>query len=156
HLALGDLYAAQRKLKQAETQYETAYQRNKTSPLVIAGGANAALEAHDMPLAKRWLDRADTAANENPQVMRERQRYLTWTGKYDEAAKLGRRVIQAMPRDQEGAVYLAYDLYYLGQYNEALELATKYDSILQRNGDLALIMGYVHVRSHQLPEALTD
>jgi tetratricopeptide (TPR) repeat protein len=156
HLALGDLYASQRNFKPAEIQYEAAYQRVRTNPLVIAGGTNAALEAHDLPLAKRWLDRADAGANENPHVMRERQRYLTWTGKYQEAAQLGRRVIEALPRDQEGAVYLAYDLYYLGQYDEAFRLATKYDSILQNNGDLALIMGYVHVRSKQLPEALAD
>ena len=115
--------------------------------LIVAGGANAALEAHNLDLAKQWLDRATGAMNDNPQVMRERQRYLTWTGGYQEAADLGSKVIERLPRDPQAPVYLAYDLYYLGRYDEALALATKYDPILPNNRDLALIEGYVHARA---------
>ena len=92
-----------------------------------AGGANAALEAHNLDLAKQWLDRASGAINDNPQVMRERQRYLTWTNGYQEAADLGFKVIERLPHDPQAPVYLAYDLYYLGRYNEAMALAKKYD-----------------------------
>ncbi len=90
--------------------------------LVIAGGANAALEAHNINLAQRWLDRASAKANTSPQVKRERERYLTFKGEYAESAKLGYEVIAKLPNDREGVVYLAYDLYYLGRYDEALAL----------------------------------
>ena len=123
---------------------------------IVAGGANAALEAHNLDLAKQWLDRATGAMNDNPQVMRERQRYLTWTGGYQEAADLGSKVIERLPRDPQAPVYLAYDLYYLGRYDEALALAIKYDSILPNNRDLALIEGYVHARAGAYQQALED
>jgi tetratricopeptide (TPR) repeat protein len=156
YLALGDLYGSEKKFHAAQVKYEAAYQRMPSNPLIVAGGANAALEEHDLDLAKKWLDRAQGTMNDNPQVMRERERYLTWTGEYGEAAGLGYKVIEKLPRDPEAPVYLAYDLYYLGRYDDALSLATKYDSMLPRNRDLALIAGYVHVRSHQYQEALGD
>jgi tetratricopeptide (TPR) repeat protein len=156
YVALGDLYASERKFDLAEKNYEAAYQRAPGQALIVAGGTNAALESHQLDLAKVWLSRAKGAMNENPQVMREHQRYLTWTGHYKEAADLGFKVIEKLPRDPQAPVYLAYDLYYLGRYQEALDLAIKYDSILPNNRDLALIEGYVHVRSGKLHEALAD
>ena len=48
YLALGDLYTAERKFQPAETNYESAYQRMPDNALVIAGGANAAIEAHNI------------------------------------------------------------------------------------------------------------
>jgi len=156
YLALGDLNSSKRDFRAAETNYEAAYQRVKNNALIIAGGANAALEAHSLDLAKQWLDRASGTVNDNPHVMRERQRYLTWTNGYQEAADLGFKVIEHLPHDPQAPVYLAYDLYYLGRYNDALELATKYDSILPNNRDLALIEGYVHARAGAYEEALAD
>jgi tetratricopeptide (TPR) repeat protein len=156
HLALGDLYSSQKELDKAEASYEAAYKHNQTNPLIVAGAANAALEAHKLELAKTWLDRARGPMNNNPEVMRERQRYLTWKGQYQEAADLGFKVIEKLPRDREAPVYLAYDLYYLRRYDEAFDLATKYDSILPNNRDLALIEGYVHTRRGQNEEALAD
>lgn len=156
YLALGDLHTATRDFKEAETNYEAAYQRNPKNPLIVAGGANASLEAHNLDLTKRWLDRASGPMNENPHVMRERQRYLTWKGEYEEAARLGSEVLKQMPRDREAPVYLAYDLYYLGRFQEALEVATRYDSILPNDKDLALVAGYVHVREGQPEQALAD
>jgi tetratricopeptide (TPR) repeat protein len=156
YLALGDLYASTRDFKEAETNYEAAYDRNPNHPLVIAGGANASLEAHNLELTKRWLDRAVGPMQESPQVMRERQRYLTWKGQYQEAAQLGTKVLEQLPRDRQAPVYLAYDLYYLGRYQEALDLATRYEPILPNNKDLALVAGYVHVRDGKLQDALAD
>jgi tetratricopeptide (TPR) repeat protein len=155
-LALGDLYAAERIFDKAQTSYENAYTYNKTNPLIISGATNAALEAHDLDLAKVWLDRSSEKMNHNPQVMRERQRYLTWKGQYQEAADLGAKVLDKLPRDRQAPVYLAYDLYYLGRYQEALELATRYETILPNNRDLALIAGYVHTRNGAQEEALAD
>ncbi len=78
YLALGDLYTAAGNPKAAEADYENAYQRMPTNSLIVAAGANAALEAHNQDLAKQWLDRAKGKMNDSPQVSRERERYLTW------------------------------------------------------------------------------
>ncbi|MBS1852885.1 MAG: tetratricopeptide repeat protein [Acidobacteria bacterium] len=156
HLALGDLYSAERNYAQAEASYAAAYPLDPKNPLVIAGATNAALEAHDLGLAKAWLDRSHGVMNDNPAVMRERQRYLTWKQQYQEAADLGAKVLEKLPRDRQAPVYLAYDLYYLGRYQEALEVANKYDALLPNNRDLALIAGYVHTRNGRQQEALTD
>ncbi|HEY1265337.1 MAG TPA: tetratricopeptide repeat protein [Terriglobales bacterium] len=156
HLALGDLYLAERQFDKALASYQAAYKYNQSNPLIVAGGANAALESHHLDLAKTWLDRAKGPMSSNADVMRERQRYLTWKGEYQEAADLGYKVLEKVPADKEAPVYLAYDLYYLHRYDEAFDLATKYDSILPKNRDLALIEGYVHVRRSMNEEALAD
>jgi tetratricopeptide (TPR) repeat protein len=156
YLALGDLHTSARDFHAAESDYENAYQRMPGNPLVIAAGANAALESHNQDLAKRWLDRAKGKMNDSPQVSRERERYLTLKGDYAEAAKLGEAVIAKLPHDREGVVYLAYDLYYLGRYGDALALVTKYEPILSNDKDLALIAGYVHAHNGQSREALAD
>ena len=155
-IALGDLYSAERIFDKAQTSYENAYKRNKTNPLIISGGTNAALESRNLDLAKTWLDRATDTMNNHTDVMRERQRYLTWKGQYASAAELGFKVLERLPRDREAPIYLAYDLYYLGRYQEALALAKKYDPILPKNRDLALVEGYIHARSNQHELALDD
>jgi tetratricopeptide (TPR) repeat protein len=156
YMALGDLYTSESNYRLAEANYENAYQRMNSNPLIIAGGANAALESHNADLAKRWLDRAIGKMNDSPQVSRERERYLTLKGDYAQSAKLGYAVLEKLPHDREGAVYLAYDLYYLGRYDEALALVNKYDSILINDKDLPLIAGYVHAHDGQSREALAD
>jgi tetratricopeptide (TPR) repeat protein len=156
YLALGDLYTAERNFRAAETNYENAFQRMPTNALIIAGGANAALEAHNQDLAKHWLDHAQGKMNDSPQVSRERERYLTLKGDYAEAAKLGSAVMEKLPHDREGVVYLAYDLFYLGRYDEALALVTKYEPILPDDKDLPLIAGNVHAHNGQTREALSD
>jgi tetratricopeptide (TPR) repeat protein len=156
YLALGDLYGAERKFSLAETNYEDAYKHMPTNPMIVAGGANAALEAHNLDLAKRWLDRAKGKMKENPQVEREGERYFTWKGDYGEAAKLGQDVLSKLPHDREGVDYLAYDLYYLGRYDDALALVTKYDSIVPNDKDLALIAGEVHAHNGDREQAVKD
>ena len=156
YLALGDLFTAERKFSPAESNYESAFQRMPGNPLIIAGGANAALESHNTNLAQHWLDRASAKANTSPQVMRERERYLTFKGQYAASAKLGYAVTEKLPRDREAAVYLAYDLYYLGRYDEALALVTKYEPILDNDKDLPLIAGNVHVHKGEMNEALKN
>ena len=156
YLALGDLYTAERNFRAAESNYENAYQRMQSNPLIISGAANAALESHNLDLAKRWLDRAKDKMNDSPQVSRERERYLTWKGEYAESAKLGYKVLEKLPNDREGVVYLAYDLYYLGRYDDTKALVVKYDPILTNDKDLALIAGYLHARDGQPRDALAD
>jgi len=156
YLGLGDLFTALNQYPRALEEYEKAYALNATSPLIVAGGANASLESHKLPLAKTWLDRAKGNMNQNPEVMREHERYLTWTGNYAESAKLGRQVIQKLPRDREAPIYLAYDLLYMGQYDNALRLVESYQPILPKEKDLWLIAGYVHTHSEMLTEAVND
>jgi tetratricopeptide (TPR) repeat protein len=156
YLALGDLYTAERNFRSALTNYENAYQRMPSNPLIVAGGANAALESHNPALAESWLARAKGRMNDSPQVSRERERYLTLKGDYAESAKLGYAVLGKLPHDREGVVYLAYDLYYLGRYEDALALVNKYEPILANDKDLPLIAGYVHAHGGQSQEALRD
>src|SRR5579872_777413 len=156
YLALGDLYAAERNFRAAETNYEAAYQRMPTNALVVAGGANAAIESHNLNLAQHWLERANAKMNTSPQVQRERERYLTFKKDYEESAKLGYSVLAKLPNDREGVDYLAYDLYYLGRYDEALALATKYEPILKNDKDLPLIAGNVHAHKGDPQEAVKD
>ncbi len=156
YLALGDLYTAERNFPSAEANYESAYQRMPTNALVVAGAANAALESHNIELAQRWLQRANERMNSSPQVQRERERFLTFKGEYAESAKLGYNVIAKLPNDREGAVYLAYDLYYLGRYDEALALVNKYEPVLPNDKDLPLIAGNVYAHNGDLDLAVKN
>jgi tetratricopeptide (TPR) repeat protein len=156
YLALGDMYTARREFKQAQASYERAHQLNPGNALVFAGGINSALEGHTLPVAKGWIDRANQNILTNPQVMREHERYLTMTGKYQESAQLGYQVIQKLPRDPEAPVYLAYDLLFLNKYDEAMAIVRKFAPILPKDKDLPLIAGYVHTHYGQYQEALQD
>jgi tetratricopeptide (TPR) repeat protein len=156
YLALGDLYTAEGNGRAAETEYENAYQRMPTNPLIVAAGANAALESHNQDLAKQWLDRAKGKMNDSPQVSRERERYLTLKGEYAESAKLGYFVLGKLPHDREGVVYLTYDLYYLDRMDEALALIAKYEPILPDDKDLPLVAGNIHAHNGKLAEALDN
>jgi len=71
-------------------------------------------------LAKRWLDRAQGKLNDSPQVSRERERYLTLKGDLRRRGEAGRVCDCKLPHDREGAVYLAYDLYYLGRLRRSI------------------------------------
>jgi tetratricopeptide (TPR) repeat protein len=156
YLALGDLYTAERDFHGAEANYQKAYQRMPANPLILAGGANAALESHNLDLAQQWLGRSNAKMDSNPQLQREHERYLTFKGQYEESAKLGYSVIAKLPNDREGVDYLAYDLYYLGHYDEALSLVTRYESALPTDKDLPLIAGNVYVRHGDLEAALKN
>ena len=156
YLALGDLYTAEHKFQPAETNYETAYQLMPINGLIVAGGLNAAIESHNMNLAQRWVERATPPMGSVAQLQRERERYLYFKGQFAESAKLGQEVIQKLPNDREGVDYLAYDLYYLGHYDEALALVTKYEPILPKDKDLPLIAGNVHAHNGDRATALKD
>lgn len=158
YLALGDLYTAERDFARAQANYEKAHELAPNNPLVVAGGINSALEAHTLPIAKHWIEIAakNPALDQNPQVMREHERYLTFTGNYAESAELGYKVIEKLPRDPEAPVYLAYDLLFLNRYEEAFEIVRRFEPILPKDKDLRLIAGYVHSHYGQLHDALAD
>ena len=156
YLALGDLYVAERKYEIAESNYENAYKLAPQMPLIVAGGANNGIEWHKLDLAGVWLARAVGSMNDEPHVMRERERYLTWIGKYEESAAVGRKVIQFLPMDRDAAVYLGYDLYNLGRYDELLQLTSKYEVVLPNEANFPLLSGYVEKHRELLPQAIDD
>lgn len=158
YLALGDLYTAMRDFAKAQQNYDKSHSLAPNNALAIVGGVNSALEAQDLPRALEWLNRADASPgmNDVPQVMRERERYLTRTGKYEESAKLGYQVVEKLPKDPEAPVYLAYDLLYLNRYDDAYKIAEKYEQILPKDKDLQLIKGYVHAHEGHPREAEAD
>lgn len=156
YLALGDLYTAERNFSAADKEYETAYRLMPTNALIVSGAANAALESHNLNLAQHWLERANAKMNTNPQLERERERYLFFKGDYAQSAKLGENVLTKLPNDREGVVYLAYDLYNLGRYDEALSLVNRYEPILKNDKDLPLIAGNVYAHHGELQPALKN
>ena len=95
--------------------------------------------------------------NTNPQLMRERERYLTLTGSYAESAALGYKVLEKLPTDPEAPVYLGYDLIFLGKYKEGLAIAEKSTNpILPKDKDLHLIAGHAHRELGFLDESVQD
>ncbi len=156
YLALGDLYTERREFQLAQQSYDKAHQLAPNNPVIVAGGINSALEAHQFQIAKNWIDNSSPAMLENPQVMREHERYLTMTGKYAESAQLGYKVIQKLPRDPEAPVYLGYDLLFLDRYPEAMDIAKRFQPILPKDKDLHLIAGYVDAHNGDFQAAVND
>ena len=109
-----------RSFERADADYQQAYKLAPENPVIIANAANAAIEAQQIKLAGEWVNRAKGKMNDDPRVMRERERYLFHEGNYVESAKLGYKVLQQLPKDRNASVYLAYDLYNLGRYDDVL------------------------------------
>ena len=153
HLALGDMYTARRDFERAEGEYEKAHKLAPRNSLIVAGGMNAAIEAHQFPLAAEWLSRASGEMQQDAQVMREKERYLTWTEKYQESADVGYEAIKKLPRDRDVVVYLGYDLLHLEKYDELLQLTTRYEEVLPKEPALPLLAGYVYKHNGDLDQA---
>ncbi|HUK47534.1 MAG TPA: tetratricopeptide repeat protein [Terriglobales bacterium] len=160
YFALGDLYTSNHKYDRAQSNYEKAHQLAPKNALVVAEGINSALESpgHSLPIAKVWVARAaaDPAINDNPQVMRERERYLTFTGHYQESADLGYKVIEKLPNDPEAPDYLAYDLLFLNRYDDAYKIVQRFEPLKPHDRDMPLIAGYVHAHTGHSREAEAD
>ena len=156
YLALGDMYTATREFGKADVNYQKAYRRSSKNAVVIANGANAAIEARKFDLAKTWVDRATGALNDDPRIMRERERYLFHTGKYLESARLGYQVLRKLPKDRNASVYLGYDLYNLGRYGDVLALTSTYENVLPKEPNFPLLAGHVHKQSGLLDRAQDD
>lgn len=156
YLALGDLYSANRQFPEAQQNYEQAFQRTPNNPLIVSGAMNAALEAHHTAMAKQWLDRTSEGVRQDPQVMREHERYLTMTGNYAESADLGYQVIQKLPKDREAVDYLAYDLLFLKRLDEAMTIVDRYQPVFEDDRDLPLIAGYVRAIHNEYEAAIQD
>lgn len=156
YLALGDLYTATHDFSRADANYEKANKLAPKNAVVIANAANAAIEARQIPLAGRWIERAEGATGDDPRVMRERERYLFHTGNYKESARLGYQVLEKLPKDRNASVYLAYALYNLGRFDDVLAVSAKYESILPKEANFPLLQGHIHRQSQLLNEATAD
>ncbi|HEY6272704.1 MAG TPA: tetratricopeptide repeat protein [Terriglobales bacterium] len=156
YVALGDLYTSLQVFDKAEDNYEKAYKLAPTNTQIIAGGSNAAIDAHQVDLAGDWVARATGVMKNDPRIMRETERYLFLKGKYAESARLGEQAMQKLPHDRDAAVYLAYDYYNLGRYDETLALVSRYETILPKEPNFPLLAGHVHRENQLLQQAIDD
>lgn len=156
HLLLGDLYTSRKDFKKAEESYSKAFALDPKKPLVMAGGMNAAIEAHDLGRAGKWMGRVTNEMEHEPQVLREKERYLSFKGDYQSSADAGREAIKVLPKDRDVVVYLGYDLLHLGKYEELLSLTTQYIDVLPKEPDIPLLQGYVHKHFGQSEQARQD
>jgi tetratricopeptide (TPR) repeat protein len=156
YLALGDLYTARREFKQAQAAYEKGYALAPKNALIVAGGMNAAVESHDLNIGATWLSRTTSDMLEEPQVLREKERYLSFKGEYQQSADAGQQAMKALPQDRDVVVYFGYDLLHLNRYDELLALTQKYEDVLPREPDIPLLAGYVHKHQGLAEEARQD
>lgn len=170
YFALGDLYTSQRQFDRAQASYKKAHELAPNNALLIASGINSALEGpdHELGVAKDWVSTAgaNEAINENPQVLRERERYYSFLAEselatnpsaaqhdFEQSADLGYKAIAKLPRDPEAPVYLAYDLLFLQRYDDAFKVAKQYEAVLPNSRDLPLVEGYVFAHTGHPREA---
>ncbi len=155
-LALGDMYTSRRDFTKAEGAYSKGYTLAPRNPLIVAGGMNAAIEAHKLDLAAIWLSRATNEMQQEPQLLREKERYLSFKGDYRQSADVGREVIKMLPADRDVVVYLGYDLLNLKRYHDLLKLTSQYNEIFPKEPDIPLLAGYVHKHDGLLEDARQD
>jgi tetratricopeptide (TPR) repeat protein len=156
YLALGDMYAARRDFSRAEAAYSKGYELAPGNSLLVAGGMNTAIETQHLPRAAEWLSRATNEMQQEPHLMREKERYLRLKGEYQQSAEVGREAIKKLPTDRDVVVYLGYDLLYLQQYDDLLQLTSKYDAVLPKEPNIPLLAGYAHKHAGQLDQAQKD
>ena len=140
YLALGDLHTATRDFARAEQDYQKAFKIAPSNPVIVANAANAAIEAGQIPVAAKWVSLAKGKMLDDPRVMRERERVLFHQGHFLESARLGEKVLQQLPKDRNASVYLAYDLYNLGRYDDVLSLSERYSGVLPKEANFPLLI----------------
>ena len=156
YMALGDLYTAMKEYPKAQESYEKAHKLAPTNSQIVASGSNAAIEAGKVDLAGQWIARATGAMKNDPRVIRETERYLFLKGRYAESARLGEVAIVKLPHDRDAAVYLGYDYYNLGRYDEVLALVSRYEGVLPKEANFPLLAGHVHKQNQLLQQAIDD
>ena len=70
--------------RRPQAAYSKAYAISSQTPLIVAGGMNAGIEAHNLSLAAQWVHRATTAMANDPQVLREEERLPELQGRLRE------------------------------------------------------------------------
>ncbi len=159
YLALGDLYTARKQYAKAQAAYSKGRERAPHNALLVAGGINAAVEAHDLKLAAVWMARVEPDMNREPQVLREEERYFSFKGDYRQSANIGEQAIKVLPRDRDVVVYLGYDYLFLQKYDDLLALTSRYMNALPKEPDIPLLAGYVYKhngRNEQAEQAFSE
>jgi len=156
YLALGDLYTARRDFAKAEVSYSKAYALAPKKPLIMAGGMNAAIEAHNLNLAGTWLGRVTNPMDSEPQILREKERYLSFRGDYEQSAEVGQQAMKVLPHDRDVVVYLGYDLLRMEKYDELKNLTAQYMNIFPKEPDIPLLQGYVEKHEGRSENARQD
>lgn len=156
YMALGDLYTAMKQYTKAQESYKKAHTLAPTNSQIVASGSNAAIEAGKVDLAGEWIARATGAMKNDPRVIRETERYLFLKGRYAESARLGEVAVVKLPHDRDAAVYLGYDYYNLGRYDEVLALVSRYEGVLPREANFPLLAGHVHRQNQLLQQSIDD
>ncbi|HEY5253422.1 MAG TPA: tetratricopeptide repeat protein [Acidobacteriaceae bacterium] len=156
YLALGDMYTANHEYAKAEASYRKAFSLAPKNALIIASGMNAAIEAQKLDLAGKWLERASNEMKQQPQVLKQRERYLRLQGHYQESVDVGQEAIKALPKDRDVVVYLGYDYLQLQQYSQLAKLTSDYYNIFPQDSDIPLLAGYVEKHNNDDDKALQD
>jgi len=150
------MYAARRDFVKAEGAYRKGYELAPGNSLIVAGGMNAAIETQHLPTAAEWLSHATNEMQQEPHLMREKERLLSFKGEYQKSAEVGREAIKKLPMDRDVVVYLAYDLLHLEQYDDLLLLTAQYETLLPKEPDIPLLAGYAHKHAGQFEQAQKD
>ena len=150
------MYTARRDYAKAEVEYSKAHELAPQNALIVAGGMNAAIEAHKLDLAAVWMSRSTTAMQQEPQLLQEEERYLSFKGDYLQSAAIGRQVIKMLPKDRDVVVYLGYDLLNMQKYDELEQLTIQYKDLFPKEPDIPLLAGYVHKHAGKSDLALKD
>ena len=133
--------------------YQKAYKLAPQNPVIIANAANAAIEARQIKLAGLWVNRATGKMNDDPRVMRERERYLFHEGKYQESAQLG---LQGAAATAEGPQRLRLSglrpLQPGPLRRSAAASRTSISAMLPKEPNFPLLAGHVHKQSQLLCE----
>jgi len=153
YLALGDLYTARHDYAKAQTSYAKGYDLAPKNPLIVAGGMNAAIESHKLELAGVWMKRVTPPMEDEPQVLREEERYLTFKGDYQQSAEVARKVLPLLPKDRDVVIYYGYDLLNLQKYDDLLNLANNNSAQFPREPDIPLFQGYVYKHNGDMEKA---
>ncbi len=156
YLALGDMYTAHREFAKAEASYRKAFALAPKNALIIAGGMNAAIEAQKLDLAGEWLQRASNQMLQQPQVLKQHERFLRLQGHYQESVDVGLQAIKALPKDRDVVVYLGYDYLQLQQYSQLAKLTSQYYNTFPQDSDIPLLAGYVEKHDNNNDKALQD
>ena len=156
YLALGDLFTARREFSKAQAAYSKGFELDPQNALVVAGGINAGIEARNLPLAGQWLSRVSDSMKDEPKILRETERFLRLSGRYQESEEVAEKAIKALPDDREVVVYLGYDLLLLRKDDDLLALTSKYWNVLPKEADIPLLAGYVHKTRGLNEQAVAD
>jgi tetratricopeptide (TPR) repeat protein len=156
YLALGDLYTSRRDFTLAQAVYSKSYAINPAHALIVAGGLNAAIEAHNLTLAADWYKRVTDPMLAEPKILREQERYLSFAGDYQKSEQIGEQALKVMPADRDVIVYLGYDFLHMERWDDILQLTAKYNDVLPKEADIPLLAGYAHKHTGQHEAAVKD